>query len=79
MSLIAVVQRPGAPTLTVARSGSGVIVFWPMTPGFVLQQNPDLTTSNWTASGYAVATNGSIESVTVAPPAGNLFFWLVRP
>ncbi|MDE3066312.1 MAG: hypothetical protein KGJ60_02045 [Verrucomicrobiota bacterium] len=78
-SLISVVQTPGAPTLTVAPSGNGVIVSWPLMAGFVLEQNSDLSTTNWTASGYAVSTNGSIESITLAPPAGNLFFRLVHP
>ncbi|MDE3068169.1 MAG: hypothetical protein KGJ60_11540 [Verrucomicrobiota bacterium] len=78
-SLVSVVQTPGAPTLTVAHSGNSVVVSWALTAGFVLQQNSDLTTTNWTTSSYAVATNGSLESVTVAPPAGNLFFRLAHP
>ena len=78
-SLIAAVQTPGAPTLAVARSGRSVIVSWPLTPGFVLEQNSDLSTPHWTTSGYAVSTNGTVESVAIAPPAGNLFFRLVHP
>ncbi|MDE3066310.1 MAG: hypothetical protein KGJ60_02035 [Verrucomicrobiota bacterium] len=78
-SLIAVVQMPGAPTLTVAHAGNSVIVSWPLAAGFALEQNSDLSTTNWTASSYAVSTNGSVESVTVAPPVGNLFFRLVHP
>jgi hypothetical protein len=78
-SLIAVVQTAGAPTLTIAQSGNSVIVSWPSsTNGFTLQQNSNLATTNWTASGYAVSTNGAVESITISSPAGNLFFRLVQ-
>jgi hypothetical protein len=75
-SLISVVQTPGAPALTITHSGNSVIVSWPLTAGFVLEQNSDLRTINWTASSYPISTNGAVESITITPPAGNLFFRL---
>ena len=79
-SLIAVVQSPGAPTLTITRSGNSVIVSWlSSTNGFTVQHNSNLATTNWTAGGYAISTNGSVESITISSPKGNLFFRLANP
>ena len=79
-SLISVVQSPGAPTLTITRSGNSVIVSWlSSTNGFTLQHNSNLATTNWTAGGYAISTNGTVESITISPPTGNLFFRLASP
>jgi hypothetical protein len=75
-ALISVVQTPGAPTLIITHSGNNVIISWPSpSTGFVLQQNADLNTANWsTTSG--VSDNGTIKSVTLTSPTGNLFFRL---
>jgi hypothetical protein len=79
-SLISVVQTLGSPTLTVAHSGGSVTVSWPSSAfGFVLQQNSDLKTANWTTSGYLISTNGAIESITISSTTGNLFFRLAHP
>jgi hypothetical protein len=78
-SLIAAVQTPGSPILTVTHSGNSVIVSWPYpSAGFALQQNNSLSTTNWAASGFAISTNGSINSITILSPTGNLFFRLVK-
>lgn len=46
------VQTPGAPTLTIApfSSGQARISWTPNTPGFVLQENTNLNTTNWVNS-----------------------------
>ncbi len=76
-SLISVVQMPGAPTLIITHSGNNVIVSWPSpATGFVLQQNDNLSTANWTASGFMVNSNSTTMSITITAPAGNLFFRL---
>jgi len=76
-SLISVVQMPGAPVLTITYSGNNVIVSWPSpATGFVLQQNDDLNTANWMASGFTVNSNSTTMSITVTAPTGNLFFRL---
>jgi hypothetical protein len=78
-SVIAVVQTPGTPLLTITLNSQlpTVTVSWPSSAtNFVLQQNSDLTTANWINSGLLVTTNGATLSVTISPPAGNLFFRL---
>ena len=57
-----------------------VTVSWPSSAtNYVLQQNSDLTTANWMPTGLPVTTNGATVSVTISPPAGNLFFRLNSP
>ena len=76
--LIAAVQTPGAPILSVTRSDTSVVVAWPFpSSGWTLQQNSDLASSNgWQTSIFPVSNNGIISSVTLSAPAGNLFFRL---
>jgi hypothetical protein len=76
--LISVVQTPGSPTLTVKVTGSNtIVVSWPsVSTGFLLQQNSDLSTANWTTSGLTISDDGTNKSVTIASPAANLFFRL---
>ncbi|MGA2789032.1 MAG: hypothetical protein ABSF60_16050 [Verrucomicrobiota bacterium] len=78
-SIITVVQTPGAPLLSVSFNYQppGVTVSWPVSAtNYVLQQNSALSTANWTPVGLPITTNGAILSVTISPPAGNLFFRL---
>jgi hypothetical protein len=72
------VQTPGAPLLTITYSANKAIVSWPSpATGFVLQQNSNLTNTNgWSNFGGIIGDNGTIKSVTNAPPTGNLFFRL---
>jgi len=78
-SVITVVQTPGAPQLTISFASPfpTVTVSWPSSAtNYVLQQNSDLNTANWTPVGLPVTTNGATLSVTISPQAGNLFFRL---
>jgi hypothetical protein len=76
-SLIAVMQMSGAPTLTITHSGNNAIVSWPSSAtGFVLQQNGNVSTANWTPSGFMENSNNTTMSVTIPSPTGNLFFCL---
>jgi hypothetical protein len=78
-SIIAAVQTPGAPTLSVTHSGSRVAVSWPYpSTGWTLQQNNNLSTPNWTASGFTISTNASVNSITLTVPTGALFFRLAQ-
>ena len=43
-SLIAVVQTPGLPNLIITHSGNSVVVSWPDTGSYTLQQNSNLAT-----------------------------------
>ena len=68
-----------APTLTITHSGNSVKVLWPYpSTGWTLQQNPDLTTANWSTSG-GVSNDGTNNFITIPLPAGNLFFRLSHP
>jgi hypothetical protein len=79
-SLISVVQTPGLPCLTISYSGGTVTISWPNTATCTLQQNNNLAEpAGWNACGSTVTTNSSACSITVTPPAGNLFFRLYSP
>jgi hypothetical protein len=78
-ALISVVQTPGAPLLTITHSGNSVTVSWPSpSTGWTLQQNSDLTTTSWSTSS-SISDNGTIKSITITSPTGNLFFRLRNP
>jgi streptogramin lyase len=69
---------PAPPTLTAIRSG-GVSILWPYpSTGWTLQQNSDLTTTNWLTSG-GVVNDGTNNFITIPSPTGNLFFRLTQP
>jgi hypothetical protein len=86
-SIIGVVQAAGRPRLSIRQSGNYVIVSWPDTGDYILQQNNNPgVPSGWTTSGYSVSTNNGTDSITIALPSGNLplptanlFFRLVNP
>ncbi len=79
-SLISVVQTAGLPNLTITHSGSSVIITWPDTGSYTLQQNANLALANgWATSGYTINTSNGTNSITITPPTGNLFFRLSNP
>ena len=76
-SLISAVQTPGLPDLTITHSGNSVIVSWPATGSYTLQQNPNLSApGSWATSGYPITTTDGTNRITITPPTGNLFFRL---
>ena len=78
-ALISVVQTPGLPNLAITHTGNSVIVSWPNTGSYTLQQNSNLANvSGWTTSGYAITPNNGTNSITISPPTGNLFFRLTK-
>jgi hypothetical protein len=59
---------------------NGVVISWASpSAGFVLQQNSNLATTNWTNFGGTVHSNNTTMSVTNSPLTGNLFFRLLHP
>jgi formylglycine-generating enzyme required for sulfatase activity len=65
--------------LTVTHSGNSVIISWPSaSTGFVLQQNSNLATTNWTTSS-GISDDGTNKSITITSLTGNLFFRLSHP
>jgi len=76
-SVIASVQAPGSPTLTIAQVLPGtIVVSWPDTETCTLQQASSLANGNWTASGYSVSISNGVNNVTINAPTGSLFFRL---
>jgi hypothetical protein len=79
-SIIALVQTPGTPNLSITPSGNSVIVSWPNTGSYTLQQNNNLAVkAGWAATGYSTNTSNGTNSITITPPTGNLFFRLANP
>jgi len=79
---LSAVQTPGAPLLTITLNPqlSMVTVSWPSaSPGFTLQQNADLNTTNWTPAPQVASDNGTNKFIIVNPPAGNRFYRLFKP
>jgi len=79
--LISVVQTPGSPLLTIARTATNTLaVSWPSpSTGFSLQQNTNLSTANWVTPAETINNNGTINFIIVSPPAGKRFFRLQSP
>lgn len=77
-SMISVVQTPGEPLLTITfNPGPTITISWPSSGGsFTLQTNGNLATPNWVNYGGSVNSGAGINSITVGPSAGNLFFRL---
>src|ERR1035437_2433853 len=79
-SIISVVQMPGVPNLIIVPNGPGSVkILWPNTGSYTLQQNSNLTTTNWVTTGYSITNGFGTNFVTITPPTGNLFFRLSNP
>ncbi len=79
-SIISVVQTTGAPMLSITQSGNSVIVSWPDTGNYILQQRKNLAAPiGWINSGYSITTNNGTNSIIITQPTGNLFFRLINP
>ena len=76
-SMVAAVPVAGLPALSIKYvNPNSVVVSWPNTGSYVLQQKTSLTTGTWATSTNAVTTANSTSSITITPPAGSLFFRL---
>jgi hypothetical protein len=79
---LSAVRTLGAPRLTITLNPqlSTVTVSWPSpSPGFTLQQNADLNTTNWMPAPQVVSDNGTSKFIIANPPAGNRFYRLFKP
>jgi hypothetical protein len=78
--IIAAVQTPGAPLLSVWRTTTNtVVVSWPSpSTGFALYQNTNLSTTNWVSPPETVHDNGTNKFILVNPPTGNRFYRLKK-
>ena len=80
--LIAAVQTPGAPLLSIARTTTNTVaVTWPSpSTGFALQHNTNRVSSvNWSNVTATIQDDGTTRTVIVNPPTGNRFFRLHKP
>jgi hypothetical protein len=77
-SLISVVQTVGLPNLVITHAGNNVVVSWPNTGSYTLQQNSNLAGGSWTTSGYSITTANGTNSIILNSPTGNLFFRLAK-
>jgi hypothetical protein len=76
-SIIAAVQTPGAPLLSVTLAGKEATISWAApAAGFVLEESQSLTTGSWSASTTTLSTNSGVISVTVPAGSGYQFFRL---
>ncbi len=68
------------PATAIDANDTNILVSWPGgTPGYALQQNLDLTTTNWVnVTNQAVLTNG-VNQVTMPNNGSNLFYRLMLP
>jgi len=65
-----------SPQLAIALSGNNLKISWPYpSTGWTLQQNSDLTSTNWTATA-GIANDGTNNYFTITPSPGSLFFHL---
>ena len=73
-----VIQTPGAPRLTLTRSGTNVILSWPSSAsGFSLQISGDLQSwETWPQSPVLVGDQYQVRAGTLAP---RLYFRLIGP
>jgi hypothetical protein len=79
--IIAAVQTPGAPLLRVVLSSTNtVVVAWPAPSiSFHLQQNPSVSSTNWTLVTNQSFTVGGENQVIISQPVGNQFYRLKSP
>jgi hypothetical protein len=66
--------------LNLASAGTNFVLSWLSPPGdFVLQQNSDLTTTNWAATTITPAISNGWNWVVLPPAPGNQFYRLQYP
>jgi len=75
-SLVQVIQTAGLPNLSITHSGNSIIISWPNTGSYTLQQNNNLGSDGWSTSGYQITTSNGTNSIAINSPSGNLFFRL---
>ena len=75
-TIIGVFQTTGAPYLTITRSGPNVVVSWPDTGNYTLQQNDSLNPGGWFSTSYNPTQTDGTNSVMFPPTNGQIFFRL---
>ena len=81
-AIIAAVQTPGAPLLTIARTITNTVaISWPSpSTGYVLQQNTNSIASiNWSNVVATPTDDGTSKTIIASPPTGRRFYRLFKP
>ena len=72
-------RRFNLPALFIALAGPATVkVSWPNIGSFTLQQSSNLAAGSWTSNSLPITLANGTNSVTITPPAGNLFFRLTQ-
>ena len=80
--LLAAVQTPGAPSLSILRTSTNTVaVAWPSpSTDWILQQNTNSVSSvNWSNVTETIQDDGTHWTLIVNPPTGNRFYRLHKP
>ena len=67
------------PNLSISLAGTNVIVSWPATGSYTLQQSANMAKFSWSPWGFPPVSNNGIYSITIPAPANTLFFRLSNP
>src|SRR5207245_8763204 len=80
--VIAAIQTPGAPLLSITHASANVVISWPLpAAGFVLDETPTLIGAPppWAQVAFPYQNNATDIFITVSAPAGNRFYRLRKP
>jgi len=80
-NLLTVSTGTQIPTLSISNSSANAVVFWPaaFADGFVLTQNTNLSSTNWTVVASPVTTLNGTNQVSISPLLKAQFFRLYHP
>jgi hypothetical protein len=81
VTLVGTTASKGAPWLSVSSAGPDepLVFSWPSVAGYTLQTNGTLQPRNWVNYGGPITATNGTNSLSIALPAGNLFFRLSNP
>ena len=67
------------PNLAISLVGTNVIVSWPASGSYTLQQSANMARFSWSPWGFPSVLNNGTNTVTIPAPANTLFFRLSNP
>ncbi|MDE3068296.1 MAG: hypothetical protein KGJ60_12185, partial [Verrucomicrobiota bacterium] len=70
---------PAPPKLSIGLVGTNVVVSWPATGSYSLQQSANLASFSWSPWGFPPSLNNGTNTVTIPTPTNTLFFRLSNP
>ncbi len=70
---------PPPPNLAIGLVGTNVIVSWPASGSYTLQQSANMAKFSWSPWGFPANSNNGIYSITIPAPTNTLFFRLSDP